>query len=79
MITLSDYLGRPISFTSRKIYEDDRMKGKYVNGKDSPVFHKKNMLFGADLAKQEARKQELIYVVEGQFDQIAMYEKGIKM
>ena len=78
MITLSDYLGRPISFTSRKIYEDDRMKGKYVNGKDSPVFHKKNMLFGADLAKQEARKQELIYVVEGQFDQIAMYEKGIK-
>jgi DNA primase len=78
MITLSDYLGRPISFTSRKIYEDDRMKGKYVNGKDSPVFHKKNMLFGADLAKQEARKQELIYIVEGQFDQIAMYEKGIK-
>ena len=78
MITLSDYLGRPISFTSRKIYEDDRMKGKYVYGKDSPVFHKKNMLFGADLAKQEARKQELIYVVEGQFDQIAMYEKGIK-
>lgn len=78
MITLSDYLGRPISFTSRKIYEDDRMKGKYVNGKDSPVFHKKNMLFGADLAKQEARKQELVYVVEGQFDQIAMYEKGIK-
>lgn len=78
MITLSDYLGRPISFTSRKIYEDDRMQGKYVNGKDSPVFHKKNNLFGADVAKNEARAQGLIYVVEGQFDQIAMHEKGIK-
>lgn len=78
MITLSDYLGRPISFTSRKIFEDDRMKGKYVNGKDSPVFHKKNNLFGADMAKAEARKNKEVYVVEGQFDQIAMYENDVK-
>ena len=78
MITLSDYLGRPISFTSRKIFEDDKMKGKYVNGKESPVYIKKSMLFGADVAKQEARTKRKIYVVEGQFDQIAMNEKGIK-
>lgn len=78
MITLSDYLGRPISFTSRKIYEDDRMEGKYVNGKDSPIFHKKNNLFGADIAKSQAKKSNIIYVVEGQFDQISMYENGFE-
>lgn len=78
MITLSDYLGRPVSFTSRKIYEDDKMLGKYVNGKESPVFHKKSILFGADVAKQEARKTNIIHVVEGQFDQISMFENGIK-
>lgn len=78
MITLNDYLGRPVSFTSRKIFEDDKMPGKYVNGKESPVFHKKNVLFGADTAKREARAKKLIYVTEGQFDQISMYENGVE-
>lgn len=77
MITLADYLGRPISFTSRKIYEDDKMAGKYVNGKESPVYLKKTNLFGAEDAKKEARDKKLIYAVEGQFDRIAMAEKGI--
>lgn len=78
MITLSDYLGRPVSFTSRKVFVDDKMKGKYVNGRESPVFHKKSNLFGSDIAKQDARNSKTVYVVEGQFDQIAMTEKGIK-
>lgn len=78
MLTLNDYLGRPVSFTSRKIFEDDKMPGKYVNGKESPVFHKKNVLFGADVAKKSARAQKLIYVTEGQFDQISMYENGME-
>lgn len=77
MITISDYLGRPISFTSRKIYEDDKMQGKYVNGKESPVFLKKAVLFGADEAKKEARMQKLVYAVEGQFDKISMSENGL--
>lgn len=77
MITLSDYLGRPVSFTSRKLFEDDKMQAKYVNGKESPVFSKKNNLFGADTAKKLARAKKMIYVVEGQFDKIAMEEKGI--
>lgn len=78
MITLNDYLGRPVSFTSRKIYEDDKMSGKYVNGRESPVFRKKNILFGADVAKKRAKKEKLVYVVEGQFDQISMFENGIE-
>lgn len=78
MITLADYLGRPVSFTSRKLYEDDRMVGKYVNGKDSPIFHKKSNLFGADRAKQSARKKKEIIVVEGQFDQISLSEHGVE-
>lgn len=78
MITLNDYLGRPVSFTARKIYDDDRMSGKYVNGRESPVFHKKNILFGADIAKKSARDNQVIFVVEGQFDQIAMFQNGIE-
>lgn len=78
MITLKDYLGRPISFTSRKIFEDDKMSGKYVNGKESPIFQKKTVLFGSDTAKKSARENKQIYVVEGQFDQISMYENGVE-
>lgn len=78
LITLSDYLGRPITFTSRKIYEDDYMQAKYVNGKESPVFRKKSNLFGAHVAKKEARDSKVIYVVEGQFDQISMVENKVE-
>ena len=78
MISLNDYLGRPVSFTSRKIYEDDKMPGKYVNGKESSVYHKKSLLFGADKAKKSARDKKEIYIVEGQFDQISMSENGLE-
>ena len=78
MITLSDYLGRPVSFTSRKIFEDDKMKGKYVNGKESPIFIKKSNLFGADKAKRAARAKRKVYILEGQFDEIAMRENGVE-
>lgn len=78
LITLSDYLGRPISFTSRKIFEDDYMKAKYINGKESPIFLKKTNLFGADIAKKKARETGEIFVVEGQFDQISMWENGVE-
>lgn len=78
MITLCDYLGKPVSFTARKIFEGDRMPGKYVNGKESKIFLKKNNLFGADTAKKAARAEKLVYVVEGQFDRESMYENGIK-
>lgn len=78
MITINDYLGRPVSFTSRKIFEDDKMPGKYVNGKDSPIYSKKNILFGADKAKKSARAQKTLYVTEGNFDEIILRENGIE-
>lgn len=78
MIVINDYLGRPVSFTSRKIFEDDKMKGKYVNGKESSVFLKKSTLFGADKAKKSARENKKVIVVEGQFDEISLRENGIE-
>lgn len=78
MVTLADYMGKPVSFTSRRIFDSDKMTAKYINGKESPIFFKKNNLFGADSAKTEARAKKKVIVVEGQFDREAMYEYGIK-
>lgn len=78
LITLSDYLGNPVSFTARKLFESDKMPGKYVNGRESAVFKKKRNLFGADLARKSAREQSEIILVEGQFDRIALAEEGIE-
>lgn len=77
-ITLSDIMGRPISFTSRKLFEDDKMPGKYVNGKDSPVFHKKTVLFGAHVAKRLAKESSEIIITEGQFDVLALHSIGLE-
>lgn len=77
VIMLDDYMGRPVSFTSRKIFEDDKVKGKYVNGRDSVIFHKKSNLFGISRAKTSAREHKKIYVTEGQFDVLALNAIGI--
>lgn len=78
LFTLTDFMGKPLSFSSRKLFKEDKMEGKYVNGKDSPIFHKKNNLYNVHNAKISARDENKIYLVEGQFDVEAMKSIGIE-
>lgn len=76
MITLSDYSGRPVSYSARKLFEKDNM-AKYVNGKQSPVFQKKATLFNLDKAKRAIREKKTAIVCEGPFDVLALQASGI--
>lgn len=73
---ISDITGRPVGFSGRKLYDTDTM-GKYVNSSDSPVFNKSNVLFNSHTAKIRAKQEQLIYVVEGQFDVMSILEATI--
>ena len=56
---------------------DDGMP-KYLNTPETPIYHKGRSLYGIDQAKQPARENELVYIVEGYLDLIAMHQHGVR-
>jgi len=67
--------GRVVGFTARVL--DDSLP-KYVNTPETPIYHKSQVLFCFDKAKEQIRKQDHAIVVEGQMDAIFSYQAGVK-
>ena len=67
--------GRVVGFTARVL--DDSLP-KYVNTPETPIYHKSQVLFCFDKAKEHIRKQDHVIVVEGQMDAIFSYQAGVK-
>lgn len=76
MFPLRDLTGHVVGFSGRIIFKDDKLKGKYVNSPGSELFHKSEVLFCSDVARSKAREDHEVYVVEGQFDVLAMQMIG---
>jgi DNA primase len=75
MIPIKDLNGRTIAYGGRILGPGDP---KYLNSPDSPVFRKKNVLFGLDAAKEAIRREGLLILVEGYFDQISLRIRGLE-
>ncbi len=60
-----------------RIITDDKT-AKYINTKSTPIYKKGELLYGLPLAKEEIRKQDFVYIVEGYLDQISLFKNGIK-
>jgi len=73
---IRDVRGRVIGFGGRAIGEDQHPK--YLNTPESPVFHKRDVFYGFPAALEPIRRSERAVVVEGYFDQIALYRAGIE-
>ena len=56
---------------------DDSMP-KYLNSPETPVYSKGRILYGLHAAKQYCRREGSVYIVEGYFDFLALYQHGIK-
>lgn len=50
---------------------------KYLNSPETPLYNKRQSLYGIDKAKQQVRKSGMVYLVEGYFDALAMHLYGI--
>ena len=73
-----DSSGRIVAFGGRKIVAGTKgIDQKYINSKESDVFHKGHELYGIWQAKEAIREKDQAYLVEGYFDVIAMYQAGI--
>lgn len=79
MFPILDARGRIVSFGGRAMNPDDR--AKYLNGPESPLFHKGATLYGLPEARRilgaESKGEAGIVVVEGYMDVIACHRAGI--
>jgi DNA primase len=76
MFPLFDHRGNVTGFSGRAL--DDNEMPKYINTKETPVYHKGNMFFGLNTAKDEIKTKEDAIIVEGEFDVISLFQEGIK-
>ena len=66
--------GEVVAFGGRTIFND---KIKYLNSPDNPVYKKGKTLYGFNLSKPFIREKRSAIIVEGYFDQIALFNNGI--
>jgi DNA primase len=75
MLPVLDRQRRIIGFGSR-LLDPQAKERKYVNSSDSPLFHKKEALYGIHAALEAIRKSGRVILVEGNFDVLALHEAG---
>ncbi len=77
MLPVIDRQKRVIGFGGR-VLDPEIKDRKYVNSPDSPLFHKKESLYGLHAALDAIRKREVAVLVEGNFDVLSLHEAGIE-
>ena len=76
---LFDRIGRTVGFSGRLLKNDDNAP-RYINSPDSDIFHKRNILFGLNLAAPEIVKSEdkRVIICEGPIDVIRCHVNGFR-
>lgn len=67
--------GKVIGFGGRILGDGEP---KYLNSPESPIFLKKNNLYGLNLTRQDINKENYVILVEGYMDVISLYQQGIR-
>jgi DNA primase len=70
-----DVSGRVVGFGGRLLGPGEP---KYLNSPESPIFSKGKLLYGLNWAKQAARRDERMLVVEGYFDAMRLIGAGVE-
>jgi DNA primase len=73
LFPITDVAGRVVAFGGRVL--DDTLP-KYLNSPESPVYHKGQTLYGLAQARDAMRQGGEGIVVEGYFDQLALFRAG---
>lgn len=74
---IRDSTGRTLGFGARKLYENDTIQAKYINTADTTLYHKTQVLYGIDIAKEQIVKKRQVVIVEGYTDVMACHLAGV--
>ncbi|MBX2966976.1 MAG: DNA primase [Cyclobacteriaceae bacterium] len=69
--------GKVVAFGAR-ILTKEKDQPKYINSPETEIYHKSNVLYGMYQAKNEIRKHDFCYLVEGYTDVISLHLSGIE-
>ncbi|MDD2483243.1 MAG: DNA primase [Candidatus Shapirobacteria bacterium] len=76
---LYDYRGHIVGFSGRILPSTKNPNmAKYINSPETEIYHKSQMLFGLNLAKEAIRVENSVIIVEGEFDMISPFQNGFK-
>ena len=82
MFPLRDASGRAVGFTGRILPSDKPAEGeepaKYLNSPETELYHKSELLFGMDKAKDAIRLRKFAMLVEGQMDVLHCHQAGFE-
>ena len=78
MFPIADEEGNVIGYSARIFNTTDKNQPKYINTRETVLYHKREVLYNIHLAKSEIRKKNRIILHEGQMDVIASYKSGLK-
>lgn len=73
---LYDHRGNILGFSGRALNDNDMPK--YINTKETLVYHKGSVFFGLNLAKEDIKQKQNAILVEGEFDMISLFTQGYK-
>ena len=77
MLPVIDRQKRVVGFGGR-VLDPEIKDRKYVNSPESPLFHKKESLYGLHAALDAIRRSNTAVIVEGNFDVLALHQAGIE-
>jgi DNA primase len=76
MFPAVDPRGRVHGFGARAMRDNQRPK--YLNTSDGELYHKREVLFGVDLARSAAARADRMILVEGYTDVLALHQAGLR-
>ena len=63
---------------SGRLLSSEAKEAKYVNTPETPLYHKRETLFGMHVAHEAIRERQAAVLVEGEFDMISSFKHDIK-
>jgi len=74
-----DFRDRIVGFSGRILPSSNNPNlAKYINSPETDIYHKSQMFFGLNLAKESIKKENTAIIVEGELDMISPYQAGIE-
>ncbi len=82
LFPIFDPSGRPVGIGGRVLPDDHRPEDfpdgpKYLNSRESPIFHKSRILYGTNWARPDVLQRKRLVLVEGYTDVIALHTAGV--
>lgn len=73
---LYDHRDNVVGFSGR-IVSTNSSGPKYINTRETLVYHKGDLFFGLNMTKDAIRKQNQAIIVEGEFDVLSCFQHGV--